>query len=156
MSQFLAALDRRSHAFFAVPSVGFLKHIIPVLWFFLARRRRLEERSEPLSRTIRQKIRPSVGNRWSNRFWKPGRGQNGFVICPTAAPENICGQIPALLPAERPLSNDLRVRQRLNLCGNVLPASFADDGKGMDARRWAVEHEYSTGEYTAKISAIPW
>jgi hypothetical protein len=30
-----------------------------------------------------------------------------------------------------------------------------NDDKGMDAGRWAVKHEYSIGEYKAKISTIP-
>ena len=71
------------------------------------------------------------------------------------APENICGQIPACLAAERALGSDPGVRQSLNRRRDVLLTPFAADDKWMDAGRWAVEHEYSIGEYTAKISTIP-
>jgi hypothetical protein len=69
--------------------------------------------------------------------------------------ENVFRQIPALLTAERVLGNNPRVWQRLDLRRDVPPTSFANDDKGMDAGRWAVKHEYSIGEYKAKISTIP-
>ena len=41
-----------------------------------------------------------------------------------------------------------------NRRGDILPTSFADDEKGMDAGRRASEHENSIGEYKANISAV--
>jgi hypothetical protein len=36
------------------------------------------------------------------------------------------------------------------LARDVLLTSFADDDKGMNAGRWAIEHGNSIGEYKAK------
>lgn len=66
--------------------------------------------------------------------------------------ENVRSQITALHSTKRAIHDDPRIPHGLDGRRDVLLAALTDNDEGMDAGRWAMEHESSIGEYKTKIS----